>query len=471
MADRKPLSQQQHDWLVGQLQAWRTAGLVGEEQAGKILALYETGDERQERRRSWLLFTLSGLVAVLFGAAVLLLVSYNWAALPAAAKLLIIFTAIVATYALGIYLRYWRAAPLASDAVLLLGCILYGAAIWLIAQIFHIRAHYPDGVFWWALGVLPLAFLLDSLLLHALLVVLVATWCGLETTQFSGLGGLLFGWRWQIPNACYQAVLVAAGGLVLAYRTNSFWRVALYAALLAWWTVIQPFAWRWHGNPVYFVGAVGALTLVIAESHASGSRLAIPYRAYGALLFGGALLPLSYWSFNKYANQVHSAWMAIGMSTAILFLAVAVFAVAEWLPYLHLERGNLPAAQRLDKIRRRQWLPLSLVALMAGLSLWTISAAGSQPAPVDAIWVPTVAANAAIIALALWLISVGLHEERGQPFAAGVLYFLLWIVIRYIDLFGELGGMLGAALMFFLCGCVLLGVILFWKNRRRVQYA
>src|SRR5207253_5813858 len=141
-------------------------------------------------------------------------------------------------------------------------------------------------------------------------------------------------------------------------------------------------------------------------------------------------IPLSYWSFNKYANQVHSAWTAIGMSTAILFLAVAVFGVAEWLRYVHLERGNLPAARRLDDIRRRQWLPLALAALMAGLSLWSISAAGTQPAAIDVIWVTKVAANGAIVALALWLISVGLREERGQPFAAGVLYFLLWIVIR-----------------------------------------
>src|SRR5205085_5130707 len=122
MAARHTLSQKQHEWLAAQLQGWQSTGLASEEQGGRFLAIYETGDQRQERRRSWLLFTLSGLVVVLFGAAVLLLVSYNWAALPAAAKLAILFTAIVAAYALGAYLRYWRAAPLASEAIFLLGC-------------------------------------------------------------------------------------------------------------------------------------------------------------------------------------------------------------------------------------------------------------------------------------------------------------------------------------------------------------
>ncbi len=73
---------------------------------------------------------------------------------------------------------------------------------------------------------------------------------------------------------------------------------------------------------------------------------------------------------------------------------------------------------------------------------------------------PTIVANVAMIFLAFWLMGVGLREDRGQPFAAGVVYFLLWAVVRYVDLFGDFGGMLGAALMFFLCGGALFGVAL-----------
>jgi hypothetical protein len=159
------------------------------------------------------------------------------------------------------------------------------------------------------------------------------------------------------------------------------------------------------------------------------------------------------------------------MSAAILLLSVCVFGAAEWLRYRLLEQGNTRAAQRMNDIRQRQWLPLALTGMMAALSLWSLQSTGLQPVPVDAVWVPTVAANAAMVALALWLISVGLREERGQPFAAGVLLFLFWIAIRYIDLFGEMGGMLGASLLFFLCGCVILAVMFFWRNRKRVQYA
>ncbi len=83
---------------------------------------------------------------------------------------------------------------------------------------------------------------------------------------------------------------------------------------------------------------------------------------------------------------------------------------------------------------------------------------------------PTIVANAAMILLAFWLMGVGLREDRGRPFAAGVLYFLIWSVARYVDLFGDFGGMLGAALMFFLCGGALFGVAFYWRNRRQKQH-
>ena len=66
-----------------------------------------------------------------------------------------------------------------------LGCLLYGAGIWLVAQVFHLDAHYPDGVWWWAVGVLPFALCLDTLLLHCLLVALLGLWAGMEVIGFS----------------------------------------------------------------------------------------------------------------------------------------------------------------------------------------------------------------------------------------------------------------------------------------------
>jgi uncharacterized membrane protein len=471
MTTRRPLTQEQSEWLASELDVWRAAALVSEDHAAAILCLYETPLDRHARRRSWLLATLVSLAMLLFGAAALLLVSFNWHSMPAALKLAVIFGSVIGAHSLGFYLRYRAGAPRLGEAMFFLGCLLYGAGIWLVAQVFHMSAHYPDGFFWWAIGVLPFAILLDSLALHALAVALLASWCGTEIISFRHIGAWIFGFRgWAIPNLCLLAPILALPGLLLAYRRPSQWRVALYVPLLAWWTILQPLAWGGAVNLFYFVGAVGALLLVVAESHRVGSPLAIPYRVYGVLLFAGVLLPLSYWEFNENAVQEMGMASTAATTAVILALAVGLFGAAEFLRYHYLERGEKALSTWMDDVRRRQWLPLSMVVMMMALALWSLIASGHLAKPNGAALPPTLIANAAMIALAIWLMWVGLREDRAQPFAAGVVYFLLWTVLRYIDLFGQLGGMLGASLMFFLCGCGLLGVVALWRNRKQVQY-
>jgi uncharacterized membrane protein len=472
MTPRRVLSEQLRGWLSHELSLWQQSSLITGEQAAGILALYESPEQGRERRQSWLAYSLVALAMVLFAAAVLLLVSYNWQDIPAAGKLAILFGALAGVYGLGFYLRYSRGQRLLSEAVFLLGCLLYGAAIWLIAQIFHMSAHYPDGMFWWAVGVLPLAFLIDSLALHALVVALVAAWCGMEIINFRHLGALFFGSRWYgVPNGCYLALAIAAGGLWIAYQRRSPWRVTLYVPLIAWWTLLQPIAWRFDDYPFYFVAAVGALLLVAAESHTPGSPLGIPYRWWGALLLGGPVYVLTFWNVHEWGLMHGDQLWVLTTSGIILLLAAIVFAAAEGLRYRYLELGQIDAARLWDDIRCRQWLPLSMVAAMVALSLSQLLLGGQRPHSGLGVWLPVLTANAAMVGLAMWLMWIGLRDDRATPFTGGVLFFLLWIVSRYIDLFGELGGMLGAALMFALCGCALLGVVWFWRNRKEVSHA
>ena len=65
---------------------------------------------------------------------------------------------------------------------------MFGAGVWLVAQVFHVDAHWPDGIWWWALGTLPVALCLDTLMVHCLLVGLLATWAGSEVIGFPHLG-------------------------------------------------------------------------------------------------------------------------------------------------------------------------------------------------------------------------------------------------------------------------------------------
>jgi uncharacterized membrane protein len=447
---KRALTANQRTWLLDELSLWRRDAIVTDQQAQRIADLYEGAGEMAERGRSRAVFVLMAAAATLIGLAALLLVGYNWSDLARSTKLIVVLGTIAATHATAFSLRYNRKATSLSETVFFLGCLFYGAGIWLVAQAYHINAHYPDGIWWWAVGVLPFALALETRLLHALLVGLLALWAGQEVLNFGHLGGWMFG-RWDfLPNGAYSLPLLALPGMVWAYRKQSVQALALYVPLLAWWTVLQAFAWKLGSNPFYFVGSVGALLLVVAEAHGVGSRFAIPYRRYGALLVGGVLVPLSFYDLNKH---LVGEWTSLAGPPIVLGLLGLVLVLV---------------TQR--SIPHRQMIPLGLALLMAVLPLMSAGCGNSSCADAAAL-LPTVLVNVAMVVGAFWLMQVGLREDRGRPFGAGVLYFLLWSVLRYVDLFGDFGGMLGAAMMFFLCGGALFGVARYWQGRKEVRYA
>jgi uncharacterized membrane-anchored protein len=212
--------------------------------------------------------------------------------------------------------------------------------------------------------------------------------------------------------------------------------------------------------------------------------LAIPYRLYGVLITGGVLVPLSFANFiidllrHDHARYNYVAALTIALIGATAALAVVLLQQRD---AADQDRAAAPFAV----ILRRQWLPIGLVILLAGLCFWigafnAHDAASGSPlhsgysAHEMEKWTPQVllpvgVVNLAMIVFSLWLIRVGLNEDRSLPFAAGVLYFLLWAVLRYVDLFAGVGGMLGAAAMFLLCGLGLAAVARFWQHRKESE--
>ncbi len=465
-------------WLLGELSLWHRAGIVSEDQVNLILGLYEAPAETARRKQSLAVFTLMAVAAFLVGLAAVLLVGYNWQAMPKAVKLVLIFGTILSTHSLGFWLRYVRRQQRWAEIAFFLACIFYGCGIWLVAQIFHIQRHSPDGLWYWALGVLPFALCLDTLLIHALLVGLLATWVGTEILNF---GGHWFAGSWySLPAGCYTLPLLALPGLIWAYRKQSPAAIGLYLPLVAWWLILQPIAWHGGAVPVYVIGAAGALLLALTHCHRPDSSLAEPYRFYGVLLTAGTLLVLSFSDFNLVLLREGSAPISLVASLLIALGGIGTIVLADRFKsdgIRAVDRDSLP----LGSFLKRHWLPVGLMGLMAVFSLLNglfathASFCTSYSAGLDRwtapVLVPTLLANAATIAFALWLIGAGLREERGGSFWIGTGLFVLWAIFRYIDLFANVGGMLGASLMFFLCGTALFAMARFWMHRKEPPHA
>ena len=101
------------------------------------------------------------LGALMFGIGVLLLIGYNWARLPVNGKIAIILTSVALAFGASA-VAFARRHRMAGETLAFIGVLLYGNAIWLIAQVLHIRGSFPDAFMWWAIGALVCAWLVRS---------------------------------------------------------------------------------------------------------------------------------------------------------------------------------------------------------------------------------------------------------------------------------------------------------------------
>ncbi len=462
----RPLDDRQREWLTAELAFWRERQLVDDATAQRILAEYESTSDTSQRKRSVAQVALMGVAATFVGLALLLIVAYNWAELPDAAKLIAVFSSVLGTNGLAFYLRFVAGRRGLSEVVFLLAALFYGAGIVLVADVFHLGGHPPDAIWWWALGVIPIALVLDSPLVHVLIVALLATWTGVEIFGFRQRHS----WFWSAwPNNALSLPLLAIPGIAWAYRRGSTLGLGLYLAVSAWWLVLQTVAWNHERYSVVLVGLLGPMFLILAENHRVGNPLAVPYRFWGVWLTGGSLIPLSYVEFHRtwwYWYRRDTEYEALAIAAAAAIWVALLAACGTLLKPL----GEAPDAKpfaRLISVARRQWPPLAMSAVMIFCALFVASNTGEHSGEVlPGAWVPTLLCNAAMVGLAIWLMHVGLREERGRTFAVGVCYIMLWSMLRYFDLFSDFGGVLGAAALFLLCGVTLFGLAMWWGRRK-----
>ena len=100
--------------------------------------------------------------AVLVGAGIFSFIASNWEHFSRFGKIVWILTAMLVVYGLGWYMEVKKGYAKTAHALYFLGTLIYGAGIFLIAQIFNVRANWPDGFVLWMLGALVMGFALDS---------------------------------------------------------------------------------------------------------------------------------------------------------------------------------------------------------------------------------------------------------------------------------------------------------------------
>jgi uncharacterized membrane protein len=412
---------------------WVDKGLISSKQAELICARYGI-DYNKQSKRSLGYFVLITLGYLFIGLALITLLSANWDDIPRSIRMivLILVTLSVNIFALN---KFRNGKKTAAVGYFFLGGLFYGASIMLIAQIYHIGEHYPDGIFWWAMGVLPIALLLESTLIMLLAIVLGFTWFFVESSL-------------HYYPALFPVFLAASAWHIIRVKQSNILFLVFVAGLGFW----AEYFLSWSlGDFQRFSFGVENISLVIGMFvlfHGS-SRLLISKKEgklidYGTLLnvwtLRFAIISLLIFSFREpWLELIKAEWEQPALSVT---LAICMTSLAIWLVYSADKKIFSTAA-------------LSALYIISIISVMVISDESVGP-------IFQFADNIVLVVLGIWLIVLGIQNAISHYFFLGVFVILVTGLLRYIDLLGDY---IGATILFAVCAAILLASAKFWKRQ------
>ncbi len=160
-----------------QITKWVSEGTITQAQADKMLL--DVAQQKKERTSGKLVVTISTIGAVLLGIGAILFVSSNWDQMSSLLKSVILLASTFLAYGIGFHFQYGKKNyPKVGAALLFLGAMLFGASVFLIAQIYHVNANAHVLLLIWLIGVLPFVYAFSSTPVAALSAVLFFLWLG-----------------------------------------------------------------------------------------------------------------------------------------------------------------------------------------------------------------------------------------------------------------------------------------------------
>lgn len=416
--------------LAKESQSWVEKDIISESQAQAICALYGADYHDQGRHsRAYLILTILGYLFL--GLAVILLLSHNWEEIPRALRMSGLVLATASAHVACVW-KYRAGQQGAAVGFGFLACLLYGASIMLIAQIYHLGEHFPDGIYWWAMGCLPFALVLRSHVIHLLTMAIALTWFYVESSlSFFPVTFVIF--------------LAALGWHLLRERQSVFLFLLWIFALVNWleyslaWLMGETY--RFDPNMENVLLAAGLTLVFKGLAHYLCIMKHPKWIDYGTSLklwtMRLTLVSLFVFGFEEpwremIWEQWHSPSLAYGIAIACTGLA------------LFFSRKS-PAA-------------LVSTAISAGLLLGVLTALLNLHNRDYAVAFQALT-NLATIGWGLWLIISGINDRVGQYFYTGLVALLGTALLRYIDLVGDY---IGASLLFGFFALVLLVVSRRW---------
>lgn len=410
-ADSERLDPHFTERIRGEIEIWRSEGVISDDAAEVLLARYES---TEEARRSFSLNRLSGILAamgaVLVGLGIVGLVAVNWSEISSFTKLLMLVTFTSASYVAGWLLAYRMEYARVGIALILLGAILFGASIHLIAQSFNVEVNHPNLVTAWFLGVVPLAYVARSKALLVLSIVLL----------LSALGFRAQGWF----EAGVESVSVSGFALVMAVY------IALAGAMFA--------GGRLHARYEEFRHFVRTLEIW-------GFAIA----GIGVYVLSWITLwrELEWWDFGDLGLSVVAAEYWILLCGFIIIAAACMFWAGRVAPH------EVPDADRY------RWELIGLLGIV-GIAILAIV---GLVFTISWTWIVF---NVVIVIGVIAMINVGIRYNRGYMLNIAFILFGVTVLTRYFEI-GAIFEILDQAIAYIVAGVLLIVMALGMERIRK----
>lgn len=387
--------------LRNELPIWIQKGLITEETAKQLSSTYELDNLREESTRllSAVIFTIGGL---LLGGGLISFVAANWEVIPTPVKLALLFSALLGLHTVGFWLWHSKNWRRLGHALIFCGCLVFGANIGLMAQIFHISSNWYGGFAAWAVGSLVMAWAVRSWIIGVLAL-------GTSFIWFAGF------------QSDYN-------------QSASFYPLILAVALL-------PLAWIIHSRVLYAGTLLGIVlaACVLAGYQGSGRQLLLTMAAGGMFMATlGALHRASEWRM-EFANITAGLGLGLLAVTAyvwsfhVLWESLDFGPLRSWWAFVFFSLSIVFSMLMWGRFRQTQSL-LTAGVLLAGAILCASSLLSGTTANIgNRDFLFTVTSNLAALMLAAIIIGVGLVDERRTAFWLGSLYLVLLILSRFLE--------------------------------------
>ncbi len=432
-------------WLMAEIDRWKAEGLVSPEQAEQLRKRYDQppGPAAADAV-PWGLLVFASAGAIVIGLGVILLFAYNWTEIPKFGKLALVFAALIGAHAGGIRLLAragWQTKL--GEALAALGTMFYGAGIWLVAQIYNIDEHYPNGFLFWALGALAMAWAIRSVANGLLAVILLAVWGCTEAIDF------------HTPEF-WSVVLVAGGLLPLAWQQRS--ALLLAATLAAIQLLLAVNVVNWGGGAHAFTATLAWAVLLVAAARLTEADRPDFSDGVGVMAFFGfgAFFVCAYLlSFHRAADDLLN-WVREFSPRPALANAFSwsLFALG-LMGWGWIARRSL--LQRELTINREDWLlPIAL------LYCFGIAAMNQRGWGLFVSW----SFNLMLLGVAIMWMWRGCQDSRLRPTVLGSLLLGAVVLARYFDLFQS---MASRGLAFIVLGGIFIAEAMFYRKMRQAR--